>query len=791
MAQQHQQFFILGRVTDSDGSPLINAHIVSHEAGIGTVSRTDGTFKFTYSGEFPLTIAISAIGYLPKELIIENPLKQPLEINLKEDQRTLQQVEVKGTRITNHHSQRIDPIHVRALPSAAGPGIEGLVRSQMGVSSSNELSSQYRVRGGNFDENLVYVNGQEVYRPFLMHSGQQEGLSFVNPDLVEEVEFSAGGFSASYGDKMSSVLDITYKKPTQTAGSLSAGMLGANGHLEGAAFNQKLTWITGARYKTNRYLLGSLDEKGDYRPNFTDVQAYLTYQLSPRISFELLGYYSLNSYEFAPEDRETTFGTIKEIKKLNVYFEGKEADRFQTGYTSFSSNFKITDKQRYKLTFTAFRTFEEESYDIAGAYWLQEVENPFSENTDNDVAPPDVGEYLQHARNDLLGIVNAVDLEGRHQSSMGQTSWGLQYRHEAFKDNISEWEMIDSSGYSIPYSGERIELASLKKANNDLSNHRLSGYIKNQFSYYLPKGQLLVDAGIRASHFSYNNEGTISPRILISYLPGGEKNYRIRLSGGYYFQPPFFKEMRRPDGTLNQAIKAQNSIHVVGGYDLYFQKMDRPFKFTTEVYYKAMDQLIPYQVDNVRIVYSGENEARGYAAGIDFKINGELVPGEESWVTLSLMKTEENLSGDQWINPEKAGEPGYIPRPSDQRVNFSMFFQDHLPKHPDFKAHLSFFYGSGLPFGPPRSERYLATNRMPAYRRVDIGFSYDLLRSSSSQKRNILDLKNLWLGLEIFNLPNISNTISYYWVSDIFNRQYAVPNYLTSRRINLKLTAKF
>lgn len=318
----------------------------------------------------------------------------------------------------------------------------------MGVSSSNELSSQYRVRGGNFDENLVYVNGQEVYRPFLMHSGQQEGLSFVNPDLVEEVEFSAGGFSASYGDKMSSVLDITYKKPTQTAGSLSAGMLGANGHLEGAAFNQKLTWITGARYKTNRYLLGSLDEKGDYRPNFTDVQAYLTYQLSPRISFELLGYYSLNSYEFTPEDRETTFGTIEEIKRLKVFFEGKEADRFQTGYASFSTNFKVTDQQRYKLTFTGFRTFEEESYDIAGAYWLQEVEDPFSEEEEGGTQIG-VGEYLQHARNDLLGVVNAVDLGGEHQSAIGQTSWGLQYRHEAFKDNISEWELIDSAGYSI------------------------------------------------------------------------------------------------------------------------------------------------------------------------------------------------------------------------------------------------------------------------------------------------------------------------------------------------------
>ncbi len=790
MARTNQPLLVTGRITAADGEPIIHAHITTPIAGLGAVSKADGTFEFTYSGDLPLTIGVSAIGYQRKELVIQSLLQQALEIQLTEDQRTLQQVEVIGNRITNHHSQRIDPIHVRALPSAAGPGIEGLVRSQMGVASNNELSSQYRVRGGNFDENLVYVNGQEVYRPFLMHSGQQEGLSFVNPDMVEEVEFSAGGFSASYGDKMSSVLDITYKKPQRTAGSLSAGMLGANGHLEGAAFDKRLTWITGARYKTNRYLLGTLDEKGDYRPNFTDVQAYLTYQLSPLLSFELLGYYSLNSYEFEPQDRETTFGTISEIKRLKIYFDGKEADRFQTGYASFSSNFRVTDRQHYKLTFTGFRTFEEESYDIAGAYWLQEVDDPFSEGEDSGTQIG-VGEYLQHARNDLLGVVNAIDLEGKHQSFIGETSWGVQYRHEAFKDNIHEWELIDSAGYSIPYRGENIELAYLKRANHELSNHRLSGYLKNQFSYHLPKGHLLVDAGIRASHYSYNKETTFSPRLLLSYLPSGDKNYRIRLSGGFYYQPPFFKEMRRPDGTLNQGIRAQKSIHLVSGYDLYFQKMDRPFKFTAELYYKAMDQLIPYQVDNVRIVYSGENEAKGYAAGIDFKINGELVPGDESWVTLSLMKTEENLSGDQWINPEQSGEPGYIPRPSDQRVNFSVFFQDHLPKYPDFKAHLSFLYGSGLPFGPPRSERYLATNRMPAYRRVDIGFSYDLLRSSSSQNRNILDLKNLWLGVEIFNLPNINNTISYYWVSDIFNRQYAVPNYLTSRRINVKLTARF
>ncbi|WP_026475432.1 TonB-dependent receptor [Alkaliflexus imshenetskii] len=787
-AQNVTTFELSGHVSDSEGEPVIGAHVKIKRIETGTVSDVNGNFLLKAQAPLPVELEITAIGFQTKTLSISTSVSDRLLITLEPDSRTLQQVQITANRISSHHNQIINPIHIRALPSVAGPGIEGLVRSQMGVASNNELSSQYRVRGGNFDENLVYVNGQEVYRPFLMHSGQQEGLSFVNPDLVESVEFSAGGFSASYGDKMSSVLDITYKKPSETGGSFSAGMLGGTAHLEGSALNQRLTWITGARYKTNRYLLGTLDEKGDYNPNFTDAQAYLTYSLNPRWSFEFLGYYSLNTYEFIPQTRETTFGTLYEVKQLKIFFAGREEDRFQTGYGAFSTNFKLSDKQQYKLTFTGFRTFEEETYDIAGAYWLQELDDPMDKDaTGTNIG---VGEYLQHARNDLLGIVNSVNLEGTYNSARSITKWGAQYRHEAFKDRINEWEMIDSAGYSIPHQGDKIALAYVKNAAHNLTNHRLSAFVKNHSSYSIGEGYLTVDAGIRATWFSANEETNISPRILLSFLPANDKNYRIRLSGGYYYQPPFFKEMRRPDGTINQQVKAQKSVHVVSGYDYYFRTINRPFKFTTELYYKAMERLIPYQVDNVRIVYSGENEAKGYAAGIDFKINGELVPGEESWATLSFMKTEENLHNDQWNNPERPGEPGYIPRPSDQRINFSMFIQDHLPNNPNFKAHLSFFYGSGLPFGPPRSPRYTAVNRLPPYRRVDIGFSVDLLQTKAG-KRDVLNLKNLWLGLEIFNLPNIDNTISHYWVTDVSNRQYAVPNYLTSRRINLKLTARF
>lgn len=785
LSGQSTRPLLRGKITDTNNQAVIQAHILAQPSGYGSVSDSTGHFVLPHDNKFPMTLRISALGYHRRELVLQQAPDGSLQVKLEEDSRSIQQVDVRARRLGSTHNQRLDAAHLQNLPSAGGHGIEGIVRSQMGVAANNELSSQYRVRGGNFDENLVYVNGQEVYRPFLLHSGQQEGLSFVNPDLTEAVEFSAGGFSAAYGDKMSSVLDIQYKRPQESAGSASLGILGANAHLEGAALQQRLTWITGARYKTNRYLLGTLDEKGSYRPDFSDIQAYLTYQASPRLHFEVLAYYSLNSYAFEPEDRETSFGTIQDIKQLRIYFAGKEEDRFQTGYGSFSTHFQLSPQQSYRLTYTGFRTFEEETYDIAGAYWLREVQDPNNEDANDLIG---VGEYLQHARNDLLGIVNALQLEGKHSTRRSTSAWGLQYRNEVFKNRVNEWEMIDSAGYSIPYTGSNIQLAYTKNAQHNLANHRILAYFHNQSSWALGQGQLLLDAGLRASYFSFNEDFTLSPRLLLSYLPT-QGHRRYRLSGGYYHQPPFFKEMRRPDGSLNKAVKAQRSIHVVAGYDYYFERWERPFKFTTEVYYKHMDRLIPYQVNNVRIVYSGENEAKGYAAGIDFKINGELVPGEESWATLSFLKTEEDLLNDQWSDPERAGEPGYTPRPSDQRVNFSLFFQDYLPNNPDFKVHLSFLYGSGLPFGAPRAPRYQATLRMPPYRRVDLGFSYDLM-SRWAQPR-AWGLKNMWLGLEVFNLPNISNTISYYWVTDINNGQFAVPNYLTARRINLKLSVKF
>ncbi|MDG5800972.1 TonB-dependent receptor plug domain-containing protein [Marinilabiliaceae bacterium ANBcel2] len=788
---------IEGRVTDIYDDPVINAHIISSNQD-GDVSNHKGEFLFSVKS-VPVTLNITALGFKKRTITVDkddgdnnyqvsNDNKIVLNIVMEQKDHLIDQVEIKGRRQVSEHSQTIDISHVRTLPSAAGASVEGLVRSQMGVASNNELSSQYRVRGGNFDENLVYVNGQEVYRPFLLHSGQQEGLSFVNPDLVETVEFSAGGFSSSYGDKMSSVLDIEYKKPSQNAGGFSAGMLGGDAHAMGTSKDGKLTWITGARYKTNRYLLGSLDEKGDYRPDFTDIQSYITYNYSSRLSFEFLGYYSLNRYQFIPETRETTFGTYSDVKQLTIFFAGKEKDRFETGYGSITADWNFSDNANYRLTLSGFRTVEEETYDIAGAYWLQELEDPTGESDDfNQIG---VGEYIQHARNDLFATVNTIDLKGRYDLPLGITEWGAQYRHEKFNDKIEEWEMIDSAGYSIPRSNDYLELARSRHSSNSISNNRLSGHLKNRTSWNIGTGHLITDIGVRGTYFSLNNETNVSPRLLFTWLPGRESDYRIRLSGGYYYQPPFFKEMRLPDGSINENIKAQKSLQIVSGIDYYFNVGSRPFKFTTEAYYKKLSNLISYNVDNVRIVYSGKNDADGYAAGIDFKINGDLVPGEESWATLSLMKSEERLKDNSYTDHEKDGAPGYIPRPSDQRLNFSMFIQDHLPLNPDFKAHLSFHYGTGLPFGPPESPRYEAIHRMPSYRRVDIGFSYDLMNYDSfTSLFNFA--KGASIGLEIFNLPDIDNTISYYWVTDIENRQYAVPNYLTSRRINLSFSMNF
>ena len=788
---QTNEFELIGIVQTVEGKPLSDVHIVFIKEGRGAVSSDRGTFSILLPTKFPIELKISAIGWKQSSFIIKEIPKGQITIELIPEETALGSIEITGARSSTMHVHLIDPDFLRQLPSAAGHNIEGLVRSQIGVSGNSELSSQYRVRGGNFDENLIYVNGQEIYRPFLIHSGQQEGLSFVNPDLVEYVEFSAGAFDASYGDKMSSVLDIHYKKPKNNEGSASVGMLGANAHYEGTAIKNKFTWIAGTRYKTNKYLLGTLDEKGEYQPVFFDIQTYFTYKVAPRLTFDLLAYYSDNKYNFIPHTRVTSFGTATEVKLLEIYFDGQEKDNFQTGYGAFSANFKQSNNSDYKLTVTAFRNYEEESYDILSQYWLKGIIDPRKDIKEDNYSEEGIGTGLKHARNSLFGTVASANFRASHKTGIGNIEWGAIYQYESFKDKIHEWEMIDSAFYSIPRNFDKVELSYFKYGKNIIENHRTSAFLKNRLSWKLNEGSLIIDAGIRGSYASFNDEFIVSPRILMTYLPHQSKNYRIRFAGGYYFQPPFVKEYRMPNGELNRNLKAQKSLQFVAGIDYYFFWDERPFKFTTETYYKKLDNLISYWVDNVRIIYSGENDAHGYATGIDFKLNGELVPGEESWVTISFMKTAEDLWNDVFINPETEGTPGYIPRPSDQRFNFSMFIQDKLPSLPEFKAHLSLFLGTGLPYGPPNAPKYFATFRSKAYRRADFGMSYDLLTIAPIATGFGQYLKNLWIGVEIFNLFDINNTISYTWVNDIQGGQYAVPNYLTSRRLNFKISVRF
>ncbi|MBS2210832.1 TonB-dependent receptor [Carboxylicivirga mesophila] len=792
----HAQTQIRGSITDTLSNAIAFANIIILDSKDGGVSDANGHFSFSTTNNLPFQLQASSIGFHTSTIEVKDSVEaQNIRITLRVKQENLNAVNIEG-QIADQSFSKIDPKLANRLPDAGGGNIEGLIKSQMGVSSNNELSSQYRVRGGNYDENLIYVNDIEIYRPFLIRSGQQEGLSFVNPNLISSLKFSPGGFEAQYGDKMASVLDVRYKKPQSLSGSMNASLLGASGHIEGTSKDQRFTAITGIRYKTNQYLLGTLDISGDYNPSFFDVQTFLTYQLSDRWQLEALGYYSQNNYKFEPVDRETSFGTINEAKKLKIYFEGQEKDVFQTGLGAVALQFNPNGDNQYKITTMGYRTYEEVTYDILGQYWLQNIENPngSTPNPQEDgIQNIGVGTNLEHARNDLLGIIQNIALQGKHNIGKHLFSWEVKYQHEYFKDYINEWEMRDSADYSLPHSDKEVKLVYSYKADHKTSSNRVTSYVQDAFKLYTNDGFLLVNAGIRTNYWDFNNEFLISPRINLLYYPNSTVNTRYRLAGGIYYQSPLYREMRRPDGTINEQIKAQKSVQIVGGFDRIFEAMQREFKFTTEAYYKHLTNLNPYQVDNVRIRYSGTNNAKGYATGIDFKLHGEFVPGVESWANLSLMKTEEDILDDYYTETDIDGNetiiyPGYIPRPSDQRFSFSLFFQDYLPNNPDFRVNLNLLYASGLPFGPPQSPRYMAVNRMPAYRRVDIGFSKDLTKWFNKNNNIVRDC---WVSLEVFNLFDISNTISYYWVSDIYNRQYAVPNYLTSRRLNLKFSIMF
>ena len=794
---------ISGLITDEENNILSAVNISVLGKSIGVISEDDGLYSFTIPANRSVVIGYSFIGYHIEKIripMLKKGQTYTLNIQLQSSSTLLDDVIVTDQKSRKKSFSRIKPKHVSVLPGNSG-GIEAILKTLPGVSSANELSSQYSVRGGNFDENLVYVNGIEVYRPFLVRSGQQEGLSFVNTDMVGSIQFSAGGFEAKYGDKMSSVLDITYKRPRETAASSQLSMLGGSGHIEGTNKNGRLSHLIGARHKTSKYLFNAMDTKADYTPKFSDLQAFINYELNTDWQISFLGNISKNEYTMIPENRDTDFGTINEALKLRIYFEGQEVDKYETYFGALSTTYQPSTELNLQFTTSAFQTFEQENFDILGEYWLYQLENNLGSDEFGDVAfDRGVGKYINHARNSLNARVLNFSHKGNYNKEAIKVDWGFRMQKEEIEDKISEWNLIDSAFFNFPHPADsignptsnpnqQIVMSELLKTQINLSSYRNSGYM--QVSKDI--GNLTINAGTRGSYWTYNEELLMSPRASLAYAPIWEKDVVFRAASGIYYQSPFYKELRTPDGTLNSNIKAQKSTHYVLAADYLFYKWGRPFKWITEVYYKDLENLIPYKVDNVRIQYLANDLSNGYATGIDIKVNGEFVPGVESWASLSVMKTAEDIVGDTKIDANgNTVEAGFIARPTDQRVNFSMFFQDYIPGKPKYKMHLNLIYGTGLPFGPPNAEKYQDVLRIPNYRRVDIGFSAVLKAADKKSKLKWLNIFNsIWVSAEVFNLLDINNTVSFLWVADVSGREYAVPNYLTARQLNAKLIFTF
>lgn len=780
---------LFGKVTDEKGVPLAGVEVfLAEDQGKGVVSDHSGFYELAVENMKRFNVVFSFVDFETQEHLVsleDSKSEFELNVKMKEAVTQLGGFEVKKIRRQTESSEYIDVSAYKAVPDA-NKSIESVVSTQAGVSSNNELSSQYSVRGGNYDENSVYVNHIEVYRPLLIRAGQQEGLSFVNPDMVGSIQFSSVGFSSEFGDKMSSVLDIQYKKPSEFEGAAEVSLLGASGYVGTASGS--FTQLHGVRYKTLKHLLGSLDTNGEYSPSFFDYQTYLTLGLSKKWDLSFLGNISRNSYEFVPQTRKTSFGTMTNTKEFTVYFDGKEKDLFQTFFGNLSLNFKPADSLELGLLVSAFNSQERETFDIAGEYWLSETAGD-NFNVDEGSG---IGKYHEHARNNLHSTVFNVSQIGKVCLKRNLIKWGLTYQREVIEDKADEWEMRDSAGYSVPMLPDRLSLYYNLAAKQNLETDRFIAYIQDTYTNWTERGKVSVTAGLRANYWSFNDELLISPRVSFAYLPKRNKNLGFRVAAGMYHQAPFYKEIKdtvvsengNTDVVLNKNIKAQRSFQLMVGGDYYYKMWDRPFKFTTEIYGKYIDRINPYNVDNVRIVYAGENKGDGYVVGLDMKLFGEFVPGTDSWVSLSLMRTKENIYGDG---------VGYIPRPTDQLYNFSLFFQDYLPGMANLKANIKLNWADGLPFGPPRSERKDAVFRTPDYRRVDLGISYSLEKGKDKimQKSVLKYLKSLTVGLDVLNLFDISNVNSYYWVTDVTNVQYAVPNYLTSRQVNVKLMLEF
>ena len=790
---------IRGIITDENKAPVIGANIIDLTGITGAVSNTSGFFELRLPARKEISMEISFLGYKKVTTTVTLMPGQVMEMNqqLEPSRELIDEVVIESKFEKAGTLERISFKSIDNIPTPTG-GIESILIT-LGASTRNEMSSQYSVRGGNYDENLIYVNDIEIYRPLLIRSGQQEGLSFINSSMVSSIQFSAGGFEAQYGDKMSSVLDIKYKRPSRFGGSAMASILGAAVHLEGASKNQRFTHISGLRYKTNQYLLNSLEAKGDYKPKYFDFQTFVTYDLTDDLEISLLGNISWNQFTVIPTEKETEFGTYQQVYELTIFYEGKELDRFNTYMGAVTLSYQPAKNLNLKLIGSAFDTRESVRYDLLGQYWINLLDNTSGSETSRDsILNIGIGTNLQHARNYLDAYVYNVSHKGSYYFGNNNLKWGLSWQRERIFDRIREWEMIDSAGYSIPNSDEVIPLYHFASSRNRLFSNRFTGFVQNTFSGTSTFAEWFLSGGVRFHYWDANNQLLFSPRVMITLTPFWERPVSFHAAAGMYYQPPFYRELIDPVGNLYKNIQAQESIHYLIGSAYHFSAWNRPFKFTAEIYYKYLAHLVPYKTEDVAIQYLPRYHARGYSMGIEFKINGEFVKDAESWATLSIMETREDVYNDYYLKSDgTVVYPGFYDRPTNQLANFGLFFQDYFPNNPEYKVHLTLFYGSRLPFGSPDYNRPSENYSMKSYKRIDIGLSKSLISKKRGSGSGVFSkLQDAWINIEIFNLFGFKNQASYQWVRTVSNQEgmpntFAIANYLSGRLFNLKISARF
>jgi hypothetical protein len=819
------QSIIEGTVTSEiDNQPIEFVTVYLQGTSVATETNTNGKYRLEVPSGQAHTLVFSRIGFAEKRLAVGAlAVGQSRTVTMAMGAAESDfEVVVEETKLDQSEMVRESVEELKLIPSTTGNFESILPSIALGTSggTGGELSSQYNVRGGNYDENLVYVNDFEIFRPQLIRNSQQEGLSFPNPDLISNISFSSGGFQARYGDKISSVLDVQYKRPEQTKGSVSASLLGLSAHLEGskdvgASNYKKFRYLLGARYKTNRYLLGTLDTEGQYTPNFVDIQTYLTYDLTKDVQLGVIANYNQSQFDFIPNERNTAFGSFFTTLRLSSLFEGQERDDYRNGMGGMSLTY-IPERDKnplfLKLLGSVYGSDESETFDIQSFYSLSQVETGLGDEAGEDLAIIGTGTQHEFARNNLQssivnlrhngGVELQLDSDGEAERAHF-LQWGIQYQREQFDDELNEWQRLDSAGFSLPFDPEVVNLFEVTKSNNNISSNRFRGFIQDSYSVInSDRYEFRATVGTRFAYWDLNEEFLISPRVQLLYKPlAWDKDISFKLAGGVYYQSPFYRELRRPDGSLNLNLKSQRSIHAVAGFTFDFGEQEnsnrKKYRFITEAYYKKLDNLISYEIDNIRIRYSGENDASGYVAGIDFRINGELVPGVDSWLNVSFLGAKETIDDVQHLRffpgDSTSTQVNFVPRPTDQLFSMSLFFQDYLPQNENFKMHLNLVYGSGLPFGVEGDNRiFRNTFQYKSYQRVDIGFSLALWNRDNENKKNLFSWSNgAWVSLEVFNLLGIDNVASNTWIRAIFNQQYAIPNNLTSRRLNLKFRLEF